>query len=288
MTIVELMIAMTIGLLISSVTLMLTMAGRSLYDADAARAELNQNMRAAMGFVATDVRQAGERLGSDFAALLINDGTSGAPDELVVRRSLLTTVLRVCSDTSGTDTTIAIAQAVTPPQGCAVVPDDDADGWPENLQAWREHRLANGSSVRAYAYNPVTQLGEFFDYVDDDAPTFSIEAQSGINWQFSYPVADLSRIYILEERRYSLNGDMLQILVNDVAGTPLKLVAGVDDFQAVAVFQDFTQQNSLGPADIWSDLRSIQIELRGSVAGGDGTIERTWSNEIMPRNILSQ
>jgi hypothetical protein len=101
-------------------------------------------------------------------------------------------------------------------------------------------------------------------------------------------VADLSRIYILEERRYSLNGDMLQIVVNDEAGSPLKLVNGLADFQAVAVFQDFTQQNSLGPADIWSDLRSIQIELRGSVAGGDGTIERTWSNEIMPRNILSQ
>ena len=288
MTIIELMIAMTLGLVISAVALTLTMSGRSLYEADATRTRLNQDMRAAMGFVAADVRQAGERLGNDFAALLINDGSGGAPDELVVRRSLLATVLRVCSDTNGTDQTIAIAQATTPPQGCAVVPDDDADGWPENLQDWREHRLANGSSVRAYAYNPVTRLGEFFDYVAEDAVAYSIDAQSGINWQFSYPVADLSRIYILEERRYSLSGDMLQILVNDLTGTPLKLVANVADFQAVAVFQDFTQQNSLGTGDIWSDLRSIQIELRGSIVSGDETIERTWSNEIMPRNILSQ
>lgn len=287
LTIIEFMVAMTLALVISAVALTLTAAGKSLYEADVARTGLNQNMRAAMDFLVADVRQAGERLGDDFAALLINNGSGSSPDELVIRRNVLSTVLRVCSDTSGTDQNIAIAQASTPPQGCAVVPDDDSDGWPENLQAWREYRLANAGSVRAYIYNPVTKQGEFFDYVNEPGST-SISAPSGINWSFNYPVTDLCRLYILEERRYALNGGILQIVVNDVTTSPLKLVSAIDGFQVAAVFQDFSQQDTLGTADVWSDLRSIQIELTGSVINEGNKIERTWTNEIVPRNILSQ
>jgi len=288
LTIIELMLAMTLGLMISAVALTLTVSGKSLYQADASRTGLNHNMRAAMDFLVTDVRQAGERLGDDFAALLLNSGSGNSPDELVIRRNLLSTVLRVCSDTSGTDDVIAIAQASSPPQGCAVVPDDDSDGWPENLQAWREYRLAGGGSVRAYIYNPVTKQGEFFDLVGEDVGTTSISAPSGINWSFNYPVADLCRLYMLEERRYTLSGGRLQIVVNDVTTSPLNVVSHVDGFQAVAVFQDFSQQNTLDTSDVWSDLRSIQIELSGSVVNDGETIERTWTNEIMPRNVLSR
>ena len=34
--------------------------------------------------------------------------------------------------------------------------------------------------------------------------------------------------------------------------------------------------------------RSIQLDLRGTAPVGQEVIERTWSNDVMPRNILSR
>ncbi len=161
MTLAELLVALTVASAVGVAALTLGLAGRHIYDSDEVRTALSQDLSAAMDLVVTDVRQAGERLPNDLAALEIVDG--GGSDELVVRRNLEPTVLRVCSDTDGTDELIAIAQTVSPVQGCAVVADDDGDGWPENMEPWRDARLAAGGTLRAYIYNPVTLRGEFFD-----------------------------------------------------------------------------------------------------------------------------
>jgi type IV pilus assembly protein PilW len=287
LTLVELLVALAVGMVIAVTALTLALGARRIYDADEARTSLNQQLGGTMTMLVADIRQAGERLGGDFPALEILDGASGAPDQLILRRNLDQTVLRVCSDTSAPDLEIDIAQTSSPVQGCAVVPDDDGDGWPENLQAWRAYRQAAGGSVRAYIYNPVTGQGEFFDYVAEDAGNYRIRANSGTSWSYSYPVNQLCRLYLLEERRYRLSGDMLQIELNGDPATPLRLAAGFDDFQASALFQDFSEQDSLGPADGWADLRAVRLELSGTARHGGELLRRSWTNEVMPRNVLS-
>ncbi len=199
-------------------------------------------------------------------------------------------MLRVCQDiaTGDTDTEVYIAQSGgTPPPGCAPAPDADTDGWPDNLQAWRAFR--NGQTVRAYIFNPVSGDGEFFDYVDEDAVDFHLEADAGITWQHDYPVTDEPRVYLLEEKRFELNDDVLQVVLNDDDSTPLRLADGFEQFQLVAKFQDLSEQTSLGFADVWSELRAIEVNLSGHALVKNGrSIERAWSSEIMPRNVLSR
>lgn len=277
---------MTVMLAITGAALSLSLSSRKLYEADEARTRLNQKLRTGLDMVGADLRQAGERLPDDFPAIEIVDGAAGASDELILRRNLLDVVLPLCEDHTTPDNRIYIADATTPAPGCAPLPDDDFDGWPDNLGAWRAYRLANGGALRIYIYDPVNRRGEYLNYRVEDAPGLFIRRWLG-TWQFNYLVANQCRIYILEERRYRLSADLLQLVIN-AAGQPFNVVDGVEGFQALANFQDGTQQASLGVADIWSSLRSIQIDLAGTADYRQQELERSVSTEFFPRNVLSQ
>jgi len=263
-------------------------SGRGLFEIDQGRTRLTQNLRASMEYLVVELRQAGGRLGSDFPAIVVLDGTSGAPDTLIVRRNLEEIVLRVCQDILAGDTNVAVymAQATTPPPGCAVDSDGDSDGWPDNLQAWKTFR--NGQPVRAYIYNPASGEGEFFDYIGENESSYYIQADS-ITWQNNYPVTDEPRIYLLEEKRFQLSDGMLQLTLNDDSDTTVNVADALEGFQLIAHFQDNSQQNSMGFADIWSDLRTIEVRLdaRIQVRGGN-YIDRSWTSQIMPRGVLSK
>ena len=287
-SLVELLVAMTVTLVVTGVALSLVLSGRGLYEADQARTRLNQNLRSAKGFLVADIRQAGEGLGEDFPVLEIVDGSSGASDELAVRRIVEDTVLRVCRDVNDGDTEVYIGEPDNPPPpGCAEVPDGDGDGWPDNLQAWREYRLNNGPAVRAYIYNPATGNGEFFVYDGEDDDELVLQA-SASTWTYSYTEAENCRIYLLEERRYQLSNNVLQLILNGDADNPLHLVDGFEDFQAVALFQDGSAQAALGSGDTWADLRAIRVTLDGNVPVDDRAVQRSWSAEVLPRNVLSK
>lgn len=286
-SLIELVVTMTLLLAISAAALTLSLSSRRLYETDHGRTRLNQNLRAGVDMLGADVRQAGERLPDDFPAIEIIDG-GGAPDALALRRNLIDQVLPVCSDVAAADTEITIALTVAPPPGCAPLPDDDADGWPDNLGAWRAYRVAAGGSARAYIYNPVTGNGEFFSYVLEDNPGLWIRRDAVGPLQFSYDAADQCRVYILEERRYSLAGDLLQMSIDGSGGLPDDLVDGIRDFQARAGFQDGTWQDSLGPADVWSQLRSIEVTLDGRVDVRGEPFERSLTAQFFPRNVLSR
>ena len=74
----------------------------------------------------------------------------------------------------------------------------------------------------------------------------------------------------------------------------MNLVDGISDFQARVVFLDGTRQDALSPAngdtwsDIWSRLRGIEISLNASADFKGTTMNRNWTSEVMPRNILSR
>jgi type IV pilus assembly protein PilW len=280
------LVAMAVVLVVTGAALSLALSSRSLYEKDESRTELLQSLRVSLDLLGTDIRQAGERLPEDFPALVIVDGP---PDQIAVRRNLIDTVLPVCRDVGTTDEDIFVADlGGAPPLPCNPLPDADADGWRDNLQAWRTYRLANGGAVPAYIYDPVTGNGEFITYDDEDAAGMTIHRDDLDALLFTYPVANGSRVYILEERLYGLDTDMLQITLNGNIASPMHVVQHLTGFQAWANFQDGSVQQTLGAPDVWSDLRSIEIQLDGRVDNRGELVTRTLTAEFFPRNVLSR
>jgi type IV pilus assembly protein PilW len=263
------------------------MSSRRIYDADHARIDLNQNLRAAMEIVSADIRQAGERLPTDFPAIGIEDGDE-LPDRLVVRRNLLDTVLLLCADLPPGQPRITVG--LDHPgtlEGCARVADDDEDDWPENLDRWRDARLAAGGAMPAYIYDPTDGTGEFFTYEAEDAVGLTIESEQA-QWDKTYRATNHCRVYLLEERRYELAGGLLQFVQNEDVDQPRRIVDDVVDLRLIAHFQNGSEATSLDFTDDWRSLRALEVQLVGRRTLRGRSVDRTWSSEIMPRNVLSR
>jgi type IV pilus assembly protein PilW len=291
------LVTLAVGLAIGAAALSLALSGRRSYEVDRVRVSVNRSLRAAGDFLVTDLHQAGERLSADFPAIEIVDGTAGGPDELVLRRNLLRAVLRVCSDTDDDDETIQVAWKPThplapPPAGCAPLPDEDGDGWPDDIQTWKEHRENAGGVVKGYIYNPVTRVGEPFQYDSEasEAEAYELRRQTGTGeWLNDYTMAEQSRLYILEERRYRLVGGILELVIDGDAADPVRLVDRIVDFQ-VRADQAGVMRDSLAVGDpwyAWDDLDAVEISVDGSAPFRLRQLNRTWSTRVLPRNVLS-
>jgi len=291
LTYIETLIAMSLTLVLLAGGLALALTSRGIFDKDQNRTVVNQNLRSGMDLIGMDIRQAGGGLPADMPALLIQDGTSGAPDTLTLRVKQLDDVLPVCADiVSGTtiDTVTVAKNSGTIPPGCPPVPDNDADTWPDNMGAWRTHRIANAGAVWAYIYNPATKVGEFFQYDSEDSGTFTLHKANGDAWANNYNTADQARVYILEQRQFQLGGSgILECAINQDTANPLGLIEGVLDFQARALFQDGSSQASLAATDAWADLESIEIIITGRKDDEGHIVERSLINNFVPRNVLS-
>ena len=290
----ELIVALGVTVILVGAALTLALSTRGMFDTDVHRTAVNQNLRAGMDLLGIDVRQAGERLAFDAPAIEIVDGSGSQADRLTVRRNQLDYVLPLCKDiNAGSNAdSVFIARKKIPgsgrvPQGCIPVPDENGDGWPDNLEAWRDYRIANGGAILAYIHNPVTQEGEFFVYDAEDKSTFHLHKANSEKWQYSYTANQEPRIYILEQREFRLEGDILQCIINGDTSGALNLVNRIKDFQAHAIYKDGTVKSALGAGDLWVDLESVEITLSGSETFGQRELERTVVSRFFPRNILS-
>jgi type IV pilus assembly protein PilW len=287
------MIALTITMIVVAAAWSLTMHVRNLYLMDQARTTLNQNLRGGMEVMAADIRQAGERLPTDplnpnnILPLTIINGTSGASDEVIMRRNILDAVLPVCMDIHGgsNQDNVKIADSGPhPAPGCSPVPDLNGDGWPDNLEEWRNYRLNNGGSVRIYVYDPVTGDGEFVTYDAEDGSQFKIHKTHGA-WQHDYPDNHNPRVYMLEERRYFRNGNRLRLQLN--GSVNYDVTTDVTDFQAQALMNDGSVLNSVSTGVNWLDVEAIRITLDGQTTVGKESYSGSLSMQLFPRNILS-
>jgi hypothetical protein len=267
-----------------------TFSSRKIYEADQARTDVNQNLRSALDLIGMDLRQPGERLPDDFPVLAVVDGAGGLPDVLVIRRNLLEAVLPLCQQVnagSSTDDVRVVDLGPSPPQGCDPVPDDDGNGWPDNIDEWREFRTVHGGAVSGYLYDPIDHLGEFFVYDDESTTHEYLDRGGSGGWQNTYLVNQMCRVYMIEERAYRLDQDVLGYVVNGDVDNPVNLVARVTDFQLRAIFADGTETTTLGPADAWDELRAIEVVISGESEVRGRTMRRTLSARFFPRNILS-
>jgi len=278
---------------IAAATLTIALSTRGMFETDQHRTTINQNLRAGIDLLGIDVRQAGERLPFDAPAVQITDGSSGAPDELTLRRNMLDYVLPVCKQInagSNADSVFVAKKKVTGqpkvPQGCIPVPDENGDGWPDNLEAWRNYRIANGGEILAFIHNPVTGNGEFFACDAEDNSTFHLHKGNSENWAYDYAPNQEPRIYILEQRTFRLQDDVLQVVVNNDTTGALNLVNRMRDLQVQAVFQDGSVQSTMA-GRVWTDLESLDITLVAGESFDSRDMNRTVETRFFPRNILS-
>lgn len=296
-TLLEMMIALLVTSIIVAAALSLTMSVRKLYHVDQPRTALNQNLRGGMEVIAADIRQAGERLPTDplipvnIMPIEIVNGAAGTSDTLYLRRNMLDAVLPVCKNInagSNVDNVKVAIVSANPPAGCGPVPDNNGDGWPDNLGEWMNYRTNGGTNpngtVRAYIFDPVTGAGEWITYDTEDGSTFQIHKTTGA-WQNSYPTVNKPRLYVMEERKYLLAGDRLRLEMNQ--STSDDVTVSLTDFQARAIMQDGTVLDSFAAGNNWLQLKALKVTLSGLVKTNTAQHQGSLTMQLFPRNILS-
>ncbi len=166
---VEMLAALTVAALATAAALTLTLSSRKLYETDQRRTDVNQNLRSALDLIGIDLRQAGERLPGGLPGDRDRERRRRVPGHAdrapqPPRRG----AAALCSrSTAGRARPRCGSPTPGTRLGCAPVSDPDADGWPDNIDEWRDWRIAPGRHVKAYVYNPIDRQGEFFVYDDD-------------------------------------------------------------------------------------------------------------------------
>jgi prepilin-type N-terminal cleavage/methylation domain-containing protein len=293
-TLVEILVALGIASLLLGVILSTTLGHRRLYVLDQNRTAANQNLRAALDILIADLRQAGERLPLDFPAVEVrNNGT-----ELVLRRNLFDFVLSLCdrNGISGNQDNIPVADR-NPPRNASTeyieacrFRDEDRNGFDDRIDAWRNYRCGldgdpacqtgNGREVvRVYIHDPSTGMGEWFDYDGEDRSGVHIHRGNRDRWQTSY--GPLSRLYILEERRYFLSGTALNLAEN--GGEGRGLVGDVVSLQIKARAGNSTYTNFPSAGVSWTSLEYVEVTVKSRL----GNVERALSTQAVPRNVFS-
>ena len=284
-TLIELLISMAVGMVIIGSAFALVMANRQLLAADQERTNVNQNLRSALDILGADVRVAGERLGSSgVPAIAVRGG-----NELILRRAVLEQILPVCNQSNWFNKALLVsrnsnwpAPANNPECNVDAARNKNANPMPDDLEAWEEYR--DDGQVKAYIYSRTRDYGEFFDYVEEEDTNYGYAIWSSENWNNIYRMTEQSSLYLLEERRYRVTDEgVLEIVVNDDANNPQRIVNGLDTFSITAVLADGSERTDFGvdAGDDWKDLRAIKIELKGEKG-------RTLSSQFFPRNALSR
>ena len=284
-TLIELLVVMAVSGLLITALLSVVSSSQRLYAVDTVRGAVNQDVSVALTAITNDARELGEQTNSDFPALVVTGTTLSRV--LTIRRNLLDVVLPVCKDIksgSNTDVVFISKSGGSGPANCQTT--SAAAG----LQAWINFRIANGGTVNAYIYDPVTGLGENFIYDAEDSSGQHLH-KSGPNWTNDYPTADSPRVYVLEQHSYSLSGGTLYLTTD--TGTPQAYLPNVVSFEVYPYVLDSTNTPIAVTGDFppsgknWKNVTSLQVRLTGNAKAGITTVQRSFTSNFTPRNVFS-
>ena len=248
--------------------------------ADIKRTSLNQNLRGALDILGINIRIAGERLPGFFPAILVTDNGTG--DTFTMRRSMLDENLVACfAIASGTTDPIVFGDSASTEANCAYSNKTDV------LNAWAASRVEQGGIGLAYIYDRITDVGEWFEWTSEiDTGTLMSIAPSSGSWTNNYTNSQ-AFAYVLEEWQFSLNGDTLQMVIDNDTANPINVVDGLTAFNVELELYDGTVVTSYAEGDDWSDVALIRITLAGEEQSGDRTITRSMNGSFLPRNVMS-
>lgn len=279
-TIMELIVAMTLSMVIGLIALTNFTSINEIARYDMERISLNQNLRSALDIIGINVRIAGENLPGFFPAILVeNNGTS---DTFTIRRSIIDENLVACQAiSSGSSSDLVFADDSVNDPNCSYSNQADV------LTAWMDARNDQGGTGLGFIFDRQETVGEFFEWdgESDSGTAMGIDKSDGA-WDEDYTALD-SFAYVIEEWRFSLNGDTLQMVVDDDTANPINVVNGLTSFNVQVELFDGTVVDAFEAGDDWSDIALIHLELTGEETSGDRTVTRSLSGSFFPRNVLS-
>lgn len=288
-TIIELLLSMSILLVASAIAFSVAFGARRLYNADAARTDLNETMRSAIDLVITEIRQAGEGLPADFPAFELQSNANG--DTLILRKGLVETVLQSCEDTSAGNQRVFIAT----PSGsgnCAESADLDTDGWPDNLQVFREYRLEHGDASdeleNGFLFDPTNGATEWLQLQSEEEYEPNKWSVNVDPLTASFPAANQVRLYLLDETRFELDSSTGILRMKRNGSTTVQgIVDQIANFQVEFLMQDGSTVTSFASSDDWKEVQRVRFTLSAAREVGNRTITRSITADAFPRAILS-
>ena len=287
-TLLELMVTTGMLVLISAMVGGAIVAQKKLYVAEVVRTKSNQDLRGIFNLVSSEIRLAGEKLPSTFPAILLTNGSNGAPDTLTIRRNILDTVLKLCSNLNNGTTTsninFSLSRTTSNPTPPACVYNNNES----NYQKWLEHYNDNsGGTQRAYVYKETDKSGQFFNF-NGIVKTSSIYRLTGTGntWNSSYS-RNNSSIYLLEEWQLTIVDNKLRLINGQNTSEFLNLASDISDFQVQIEMQDGSVRNTFTTSQNWTDIANIQITIESEGTHSGKVIKRSASSKFFPRNILS-
>lgn len=281
-TVIELLVSSSLGLFVTLLCARSVMTHRDVLFADAARTRVAQNLRGAMDVLISDGKEAGEQMIAAEPAIELTSGSGSNPDTLILRRNLLSTVLNLCTAvTAGSSPARLYFANSTTQAGCIYA----AEG--AKYTVWQSYRQANGNTVDAFLYNSNTRQGEFFKYTGEgsDGSQYWI-TRSGSAFANAYPAIS-SWIFIMEEWKYQLSGEMLQIVQNRNTAAPYNVSYAMTGFQTEILLKDGTRKTTFAATDDWTKIRRLEVTLAGTDKFKQQIFNQSITDFFFPRNILS-
>lgn len=280
-TLLEILVAMTLNTLVLSMVVFAAVGNRTHYLEDSVRTRVSGNLRGALDIVTTNVRQAGENLGTSFPAILLKDETSMNSDILKIRRSIISDNLFLCSPLSTSDMQIVVSVNSASTAECA------SSNVTTAFNLWSSYRNSEGGSIRIYVYNSISKTGEFLDYTDEgDALGEYYLSTSAL--QNSYPTAK-TKIYIIEEFAFERDTIDNVFTLRISEGEPQTISFDISQFEIFLEMEDGSEIESLADGDAlkWKDIKRIKINLSGEAKRAKRTFTFSETAHVFPRNIMS-
>lgn len=283
-TLIELLVAAALSSIIFALITQSVILQSNYYLEDVGRTRIQQNLRGALDILAMNIRQAGENFDGSFPAVLLNEGSSGAPDELILRRNLLSEVLVICQPAASGASQLYVSDNTSTEAAC--LPANIAS----SLSAWSSYRSAEGGgSVKVYIFDRVSDTGEFLDY-SGESVSAGDDYLSVTPTANAYPAGSTS-IYLIEEFKFSLNPlvDTLVLELDGGSGSLQDVAYNIIDFQVELELDDGSVLTSLSPSgsSSWKDIKAVRVLLTGRETWKRRAFTRSVTGEYFPRNVLS-
>ncbi len=318
LTIIELLVATSILVVVMTIVISTSMSGIKLYKNDKTQVAANDYGRSTMDVLGSDLRQVGERLTSDFPAVIINNDARGN-SVLSLRRGLLDDPLPICAPINGgttiyTNTISGNTLTARASYLLGLIPNYDlvyADntyslsstlqsGCTVNdvsiLKDWKT-AIESKKITTGYVYDVVKNSGEFVDLKAVDLSRDTIETVKPISMIIQPRIANSKstakiptyRLYLLEDRTYSINGNSLMLSLNGKA--PVVVAPNVTKFMVKPYLAGTLKAAALPFPNIsdgsWRGLAYLDTALTVGSKNGSDTLNKTFEERTTPRNSLS-